>query len=299
MSFSLMIHGGAGAIREPARFADSLRRIVQSGSDMLAAGAGALDVVTHCVALLEDDQLYNAGCGAVLNADGAAFCDASIMDGRTLAAGAVAGVEGVRNPVRLARLVMEKTPHVLMIGSGAERLGRAHGVVFEDRSYFVTPERLAQLERAKARHETSLDHSPSAHGKLGTVGAVARDAAGDLAAATSTGGLVNQMSGRVGDSPVVGAGVYADNASCAISCTGVGEHFLRTSLARTAAFFVEERGLCAEEAAKEAIAYLVRKVNGSGALILVDREGRCAAARSTPGLLMAASQDGQIRVAAD
>lgn len=296
MTYSLMIHGGAGAIREPERFSDSLRRIVETGADMLASGADALDVVARCVSMLEDDPLYNAGCGAVLNADGDACCDASIMDGRDLSAGAVAGVRGPRNPVLLARLVMEKTHHVFMIGDGAERLGREHGLVFEDEAYFVTPERLAQLARAKARHETSLDHAPNAHGKLGTVGAVARDHAGNLAAATSTGGLVNQMSGRVGDSPVIGAGVYADNASCAISCTGVGEQFLRTSLARTAAFFVESQGLDAEAAAGEAIAYLIRKVNGSGGLIIVDRNGLCGAARSTSGLLMASAQDGRIAI---
>ncbi|WP_442754589.1 isoaspartyl peptidase/L-asparaginase family protein [Methylocystis sp. JAN1] len=296
MAYSLMIHGGAGAIRAPERFSGSLKHIVEAGADMLASGAGALDAVARCVSMLEDDPLYNAGCGAVLNADGAAYCDASIMDGRDLSAGAVAGVRGPRNPVLLARLVMEKTPHVFMVGAGAERLGREHGLVFENEAYFATPERLAQLARAKARHETSLDHAATAHGKLGTVGAVARDQAGNLAAATSTGGLVNQMSGRVGDSPVIGAGVYADNASCAISCTGVGEQFLRTALARTAAFFVESQGMDAEAAAREAVAYLVRRVDGSGGLIVVDRNGRCGAARSTPGLLMASARDGRITV---
>lgn len=291
-----MIHGGAGAILNPEKYADSLRRIVESGAARLAAGASALDAVAHCVTLLEDDPLYNAGRGSVLNADGAAFCDASIMDGRTLAAGAVAGVQRVRNPVLLARLTMEKSRHVFLIGEGAERFGRAHGAVFEDDSYFVTPERLAQLARAKKmRQEMALDHSTTAHDKLGTVGAVARDADGNLAAATSTGGLVNQIAGRVGDSPVIGAGVFADNESCAISCTGVGEHFLRTSLARTAAFLVEQ-GMTAEDAAKEAVAYLVRKVNGSGGLILVDRRGRCGAARSTPGLLMATAVDADVRI---
>ncbi|WP_457795779.1 isoaspartyl peptidase/L-asparaginase family protein [Methylocystis sp. S23] len=298
MTFSLMIHGGAGAIRAPERFAASLRRIVEAGAGMLADGAGALDVVARCVSMLEDDPLYNAGRGAVLNAEGAAFCDASIMDGRNLSAGAVAGVRGVRNPVLLARTVMEKTPHVFMIGSGAERLGREYGLDFEDESYFVTPDRLAQLARARARHETTLDHAPAAHGKLGTVGAVARDRAGDLAAATSTGGLVNQMSGRVGDSPVIGAGVYADNASCAVSCTGVGEQFLRTTLARMAAFYAESQGMAAEEAAKAAIAYLERKVQGSGGLIVVDRDARCGAAYSTPGMLTASARNGRIEIGA-
>jgi beta-aspartyl-peptidase (threonine type) len=298
MSYALMIHGGAGAIRAPERFAASLGRIVEAGADMLEAGAGALDVVARCVAMLEDDPLYNAGRGAVLNADGEAFCDASIMDGRTLSAGAVAGVRGPRNPVLLARLVMEKTQHVFLIGAGAERLGRQYGLAFEDESYFVTPEKRAQLARAKARHETSLDHAPTAHGKLGTVGAAALDRAGDLAAATSTGGLVNQMSGRVGDSPVIGAGVYADNASCAVSCTGVGEQFLRTSLARMAAFSVETQAMDAEAAARAAVAYLERKVQGSGGLIVVDRNARCGVAHTTPDMLFASAVDGRITIGA-
>jgi beta-aspartyl-peptidase (threonine type) len=296
MSFSLMIHGGAGAISRPERFADSLREVVEAGARMLRGGADALEAVAHCVALLEDEPLYNAGRGAALNADGAAFCDASIMDGRTLAAGAVAGVARVRNPVLLARVAMEKTPHVFFIGEGAEDLARAQGLVFEDASYFVTPERLEQLARARKWHETTLDHAKSAEGKLGTVGAVAMDLSGNLAAATSTGGLVNQMRGRVGDSPVVGAGVFADNESCAISCTGVGEHFLRTCLARTAAFFVEFQGMNAAGAADAAVAYLVRRLNGSGGLIIVDRRGTCGLAHSTPGLLAAAATAEELRI---
>ncbi len=296
MPYSLMIHGGAGAIRAPERYEPALARIIEAGAEMLETGAEALDVVTHCVGLLEDDPLFNAGCGAVLNTDGEACCDASIMDGRNLAAGAVAGVRGVRNPVRLARLVMETTPHVFMIGAGAERLGRSHGLPFEPESYFLTPERQAELARAKARREVTLDHAQGVSGKLGTVGAVARDHSGNLAAATSTGGLVNQMSGRVGDSPVIGAGVYADNESCAISCTGMGEQFLRTSLARTASFLVETQGMSAPEAAEAAIAYLARRVQGSGGLIMVDRKGNCGAAHSPPGLLMAAAENGNFRI---
>lgn len=296
MPYSLMIHGGAGAVSAQERFSGSLKHVVETGAGMLAAGAGALDVVTRCVAMLEDDPLFNAGRGAVLNADGAVFCDASIMDGRDLSAGAVAGISGPRNPILLARLVMEKTPHVFMIGAGAERLGRAHGLAFEDAAYFITPEQTAELARAKARQQTEPDAGPKAAGKLGTVGAVARDRSGDLAAATSTGGRPNQLSGRVGDSPVIGAGVFADNASCAISCTGDGEQFLRTSLARTAAFFVETQGMDADAAAHEAIRYLTRKVNGLGGLIVVDRDGRCGAAKSTPALLMATAQNGRIAV---
>jgi L-asparaginase / beta-aspartyl-peptidase len=287
MAASLLIHGGAGSIAAPERYVPALGRVVEASARLLEKGADALDVVCHCVEALEDDPLFNAGHGSVLNADGDAFCDASVMNGANLAAGAVAGVRGVRNPVALARLVMEKSPHVFMIGAGAERLGREHGVAFVDADYFLIPERLAELAEAKAREFE----------KHGTVGAVARDRAGNLAAATSTGGLVNQLYGRVGDSPVIGAGTYADNASCAVSCTGVGEHFLRTCLARVAAFLVETQGLAAPDAATAAIEHLVRKVGGWGGLIMVDAQGRCGVAHSSPNILYAAFENGEIRVA--
>jgi beta-aspartyl-peptidase (threonine type) len=293
MGVSLVIHGGAGDIGEPERYAPALRRIVEAGAHMLEQGARALDVVCHCVQALEDEPLFNAGRGSVLNADGMVRCDASIMDGATLAAGAVAGVQGVTNPVVLARLVMEKTPHVFMIGAGAEQLGREYGLAFAGADYFQTPERQAELENARARLTAARDQDGTKHG---TVGAVARDRRGDLAAATSTGGLVNQRAGRVGDSPVIGAGVYADNASCAVSCTGVGEDFLRTTLARVAAFQVETQRLSAAEAADAAIEYLVRKVRGSGGLIMVDADGHCGVAYSTRGMLFALHEDGKIRV---
>lgn len=290
-----MIHGGAGAFRDPGRFEPSLRHVIEAGARLLEAGASALDAVTQCVAMLEDDPLFNAGHGSVLNSDGDIFMDASIMDGRDLAAGSVAGVRGVRNPVRLARAVMEKSGHVLLIGSGAETFARGQGIVFSPADYFRTEEQVAQLARAKADQAVRLDHGGE---KLGTVGAVALDRNGDLAAATSTGGLTNQAFGRVGDSPVIGAGTYADNESCAVSCTGVGEHFLRTALARTTASFVEERGLDAEAAAQAAIEYLVRRVRGRGGLIVIDRAGRCARACSTPGILTATAQDGAVAVQA-
>jgi L-asparaginase / beta-aspartyl-peptidase len=292
---SLMIHGGAGAIRDPHRYQASLRAIVESGASLLAEGSSALDAVVHCVALLEDDPLYNAGRGSVLNAEGDALCDASIMDGRTLKAGAVAAVRGVRNPVRLAYEVMGKSGHVLLVGAGAERFARERRFEFEGEDYFRTEERVAQLAKAKRKHETALDHS-EIDAKLGTVGAVARDRNGDLAAATSTGGVVNQRFGRVGDSPLIGAGTFADNASCAVSCTGVGEDFIRTALARTAACFVEFRSMQAEEAARAAIRYLVDRVDGRGGLILIDREGRCGRAHSTPGMLTATFAAGGVRV---
>ncbi len=292
--FSLMIHGGAGSVPEPGKYDASLRRIIEAGAALLDGGGSALDAVAHCVALLEDDPLYNAGRGSVLNAEGVVECDASIMDGRDLAAGAVAGIRRIANPVRLARLVMERSGHVFLIGAGAEQFAREQGVELADPAYFLTERRIAQLARAAQKQAVALDHSQDE--KLGTVGAVARDKAGNLAAATSTGGMTNKRWGRVGDSPVIGAGTYADNASCAVSCTGVGEHFLRTALARTAAFFVEERGMSAQEAADAAIRRLIDRVQGEGALIVVDREGHCGHAKSTPALIFAAVEGGKIRI---
>ena len=254
------------------RFGTSSKRALA----LLEKGASALDAVTHCVVLLEDDPLYNAGRGSVLNAQGIVDCDASIMDGRTMDAGAIAGVRGIKNPVLLARAVLEASEHVFLIGEGAETFAREHKLSFEEADYFLTEHRVAQLARVKEKQSVALDHSQANDLKLGTVGAVARDKDGNLAAATSTGGLVNKQFGRVGDSAVIGAGTFADNASCAISCTGIGEHFLRTSLARTAAFFIEYRGMRAQEAADAAIRYLTQKIQGLGGLILIDRDGGCA-----------------------
>jgi len=295
-SYSLMIHGGAGVIRNPERFESSLHRIVTAGAELLEQGGTARDAVSLCVSLLEDDPLYNAGLGSVLNADGVAECDAAIMDGRDLSAGAVAGVGRIKNPILAARAVMENSAHVFLIGAGAEAFAARNKVAMVAESYFRTSERLDDLARAKARNETALDHVAPSAKKLGTVGAVARDCAGNLAAATSTGGMTNKLPGRVGDSPVIGAGVFADNASCAVSCTGVGEHFLRTSLARTVGFLIEDMGLETQAATDEAIRRLVNKVNGVGALIVVGRDGVCARAQSTPGLLSATARDGVISV---
>jgi beta-aspartyl-peptidase (threonine type) len=197
---------------------------------------------------------------------------------------------------KLARAVMEKSEHVFLIGEGAERFAREHGTSFEDAEYFLTEARIAQLAEAEKKQATVLDHSQTNERKLGTVGAVARDRSSNLAATTSTGGLVNQHWGRVGDSAIIGAGVFADNASCAVSCTGIGEHLLRTSLAKTAALFIEYRGVRADEAADAAIRYLVDKVHGLDGLIIVDRDGTCARANSLPGMLTATAENDEVRI---
>lgn len=298
-TYAIAVHGGAGAVpraaltpEREARYREGLERALDAGYALLEGGGSSLDAVTTAVRILEDDPLFNAGHGAALTRDGAAELDAAIMDGRQLRAGAVASVRHVRNPIELARRVMEKSRHVLLVGAGAEEFALEEKFQLVPNLYFRTAERVEQLE-AEQRGARVSDLVPSTRG---TVGAVARDTAGNLAAATSTGGMTNKRPGRVGDSPIIGAGTFADNASCAVSCTGIGEDFLRTALARTAAFFVEERGMPARDAAEAAIRYLTRKVQGIGGLILIDREGRCARAFSTPDMLTATAENGAIRV---
>lgn len=288
-----MIHGGSGSLEDlkyeagEAEFKESITTILEQGRQRLERGDSALDVVEHCVTLLENDRLYNAGRGSVLNAMGNVEMDAALMSGRNLKAGAVACVEQVKNPIALARRVLEQGDHVLLAGHGALEFAKLCQMETCPKEYFITENRIQQLAAAQAAGRITLDHErvkPHAE-KLGTVGAVARDLQGDLAAATSTGGLVNNHWGRVGDTPIVGAGVYADNESCAVSATGYGEEFLRTVLARTISVFVEFKGMNAEAAAKAGIEYLVRRVNGEGGVIVIDAAGRCAAAQSTSGLI--------------
>jgi L-asparaginase / beta-aspartyl-peptidase len=291
-SYSLMIHGGAGALEDlkyeasEAEFKQSITAILEQGRQRLAAGDPALDVVEYCVTLLEDDRLYNAGCGSVLNADGKVEMDAALMNGSDLRAGAVAGIRNIKNPIALARLVLERGEHVLLMGDGALEFAKFCQVETYPDDYFITESRIKQLAEAQVAGRMTLDHErikPSQ--KLGTVGAVARDLRGNLAAATSTGGLVNKRWGRVGDTPIVGAGVFADNDTCAVSATGYGEQFLRTVLAKTISDLVLYRGLDAAAAATAGIEYLVAKVNGDGGVIVIDRAGRCGAAQSTSGLI--------------
>jgi beta-aspartyl-peptidase (threonine type) len=294
--FSLMIHGGVGGAHDAEPYESSLRRVAEAGARLLEEGASALDAVAQCVVLLEDDPLFNAGRGSALNVDGEALLDASIMDGSTLAAGAAASLRGVRNPVLLARAIMERSDHVFLIGEGAAQFARESGLALASAEYFVTEARVKELEEAKRRRGAALDQMQNPECRPGTVGAVARDKRGNLAAATSTGGVTNAARGRVGDSPVIGAGTYADNLSCAVSCTGVGEDFLRTALARTAASLVEHRGLNAASAADAAIQLLVDRVNGLGGLIIVDHNGECAHAHSTRSICVAWVRNGEIKV---
>ncbi len=291
-NFSLIIHGGAGALEQikreenEAEFKESIYRILEHGRHILAKGGSALDVVEQCAAQLEDDPLYNAGRGSVLNEYGEVEMDAAIMDGKTFEAGAVAGITSIKNPTVLARQVLEKSEHVMLIGKGAREFAKFCGLPRMDNDYFVIDTRVRQWKEAQKMGGMMLDHEAAKPSqKLGTIGAVARDSAGNLAAATSTGGIVNKRWGRVGDSPIIGAGVFADNETCAVSATGYGEQFQRTVLCKMIADFVYFRDMDAQAAAGAGIDYLVNKVQGLGGVIVIDRTGKCAAGHSTSGMI--------------
>ncbi|WP_423061844.1 beta-aspartyl-peptidase [Citrobacter portucalensis] len=293
----IAIHGGAGAItrsqlsqEQELRYIQALSDIVETGQRMLEDGRSALDVVTEAVRLLEECPLFNAGIGAVYTRDETHELDACVMDGNTLNAGAVAGVSHLRNPILAARLVMEHSPHVMMIGEGAENFAIAQGMERVSADIFSTPERYAQLLAARAAGETVLDHSASPldeNTKMGTVGAVALDMFGNLAAATSTGGMTNKLPGRVGDSPLVGAGCYANNASVAVSCTGTGEVFIRALAAYDIAALMDYGGLSLSEACERVVMEKLPALGGSGGLIAIDHEGNVALPFNSEGMYRA------------
>lgn len=292
-----MIHGGAGAIYAPDKYRGSMQDILAQGERALKEGRPALDVVELCVKLLEDDPLYNAGKGSVLNASGEVEMDAGIMDGKNLQAGTVAAVRLVKNPISLARKVMEETEHVTLATDGALEFAKHIGAPLESSEYFIIDARVEQLRQAQGTEKIVLDHNAIEEKKLGTVGAVARDQQGNLAAATSTGGLVNKKFGRVGDTPIVGAGVFADNETCAVSTTGYGEQMMRTVLAKTISDLMAFKGLTVEQAAKDGIAYFVAKVNGIGGAIVIDKYGGCSGAFSSPSMLYGwVKEDGVVQL---
>jgi beta-aspartyl-peptidase (threonine type) len=296
--YSIAIHGGAGAVPRhtltPAReqhYRDGLAAALDLGYSILEKGGSSLDAVTAAVRTMEDNPLFNAGRGAALTRDGAAELDAAIMEGRQQRAGAVATVRHVRNPIELARRVMEKSRHVLLVGAGAEELALEEGLALVPNTYFRTEERQAQLESERSGRPVS-DLIPSSQG---TVGAVALDAAGDLAAATSTGGMTNKRPGRVGDSPIIGAGTYAKNGVCAVSATGHGEYFIRTVAAHHICAAVEYRGLPLREAVHELLHRRLRELGGSGGVIAIDGDGRIVTEFSTEGMFRGARDASGLR----
>jgi len=279
--FALALHGGAGTLRRgdmtaerEALYRAGLTRALEAGRDILAAGGSALDAVVQAVCALEDDPLFNAGRGAVFTHDGTQEMDAAVMVGRDRRAGAVAGIFGPRNPVLAARAVMERSAHVLLIGEGATRFCREVGLAFAEPDYFFTEARWRALAETIALEAAGGADTDEAR-RHGTVGAVARDRNGNLAAATSTGGMTGKLPGRVGDSPIIGAGTFADNVTCAVSATGHGEFFIRYAVAHEIAARIAHGNQALADAAASVIAELGR-IGGSGGLVAVGRDGALA-----------------------
>lgn len=308
----LAIHGGAGAIaRDDASpqlrqaYEQALADVLESAGRLLADGATALDVVVEAVRLLEECPLFNAGHGAVFTGDARHELDASVMDGATRRAGAVAGIMHLRNPVLAARAVMQHSPHVLLIGEGAERFGREQGLQVVENSFFSTAERREQLDRVRAtgRDTMVLDHDAPLRqpleesSKFGTVGAVACDVQGRLAAATSTGGMTNKWPGRVGDSPLVGAGCYADGV-CAVSATGTGEAFMRAAAAYDVSAQMRYAGATLEEAAGRLVYETLPALDGAGGIIAVDAHGNVQMPFNTQGMYRGSLRVGEAPVVA-
>lgn len=287
---AIAIHGGAGSMTAEqlgpdggAAYRAALGTALDAGYAVLERGGSSLDAVTEAVRILEDDPLFNAGRGAVLAHDGSAELDASIMDGKHLRAGAVAGLRHVRNPVALARRVLEASPHVMLSGAGAEEFALEQGFTLVPNSYFETPLRRTQLERVLQGRSAPRDEPQG----LGTVGAVALDRNGNLAAATSTGGMTGKRWGRIGDSPIIGAGTYADNGSCAVSATGHGEYFIRSVVAYDVCALVAYRGWSLVRAARDVVQRKLRERGGEGGLVAIDRAGNVSMEFNGDGMFRA------------
>ena len=299
-----IIHGGAGVIKRgsltPERekqYRDKLEEALLAGYKALQSGKSSLDAVEIAIRILEDSPLFNAGKGAVFTADGKNELDASIMNGKTLAAGAVAGLRHVKNPITLARAVMEKSPHVMMIADGAERFAKEQGIEIVDEKYFWTQERWDSLQRLlKQEKEKAAEPKPKGlsenlaelpYNKFGTVGAVALDKDGNLAAGTSTGGMTNKKYGRVGDAPIIGAGTYANNDSCGVSATGWGEFFIRIGVARDICALMEYRAMPIQAASDLVIKQKLQKLGGDGGIIGLDKFGNIGISFNSEGMYRA------------
>jgi len=306
MSYALAIHGGAGELSRAATSAErerafrhGLSAALRVGQAVLEVGGSALDAVENAVAALEDDPLFNAGRGAVLTAAGTVELDAAIMDGATLRAGAVAQITRLKNPIRLARRILEQSAHVLLVGAGAEAFATAAGFELVTPDYFAIDERRRQLERLQKRLQQAggvvAQKWPAqieTDEPLGTVGAVARDLAGNLAAATSTGGTTGKLPGRVGDSPLIGAGTYADNDSCAVSTSGHGEWFIRTVQAYDIVARLRYGGATLEAAVTSAIQQRLVQLGAAGGLIAIDKQGVICMRHNTTAMFRASVRAG-------
>jgi L-asparaginase / beta-aspartyl-peptidase len=295
--FGIVIHGGAGTLPRAEMSGDSERKYraglteaIDAGYAVMQDGGTSLDAVTRAVMLLEDNPLFNAGRGSVFTLDGRNEMDASIMEGRTLKAGAVCGLTRIRNPVELARTVMERSEHVMLAGAGAEEFAASQGISFVPQSYFHTAERWQQLERIRAGEFGLSGHTIS---HVGTVGAVALDTHGHLAAATSTGGMTGKRFQRIGDSPIIGAGTYADDRSCAVSATGHGEIFIRAAVAHDVCARMRFGGRSVGEAARQVIFGELAALGGEGGVIAIDTHGEIAMEFNSEGMFRASKKAGE------
>jgi len=291
--FTIAVHGGAGTIskksmtpEKEAAYFKALNEAIDAGYRILEKKGSALDAVKAAVIELENNILFNAGKGSVFTNTETHEMDASIMDGKDLSAGAVAAVKNIRNPVELAYSVMKKSEHVFLIGNGAEEFAKQNGIAFEPDEYFYSEFRHKQLQNAKRANETALDHDITINDdkKFGTVGAVACDAKGNLAAATSTGGMTNKQFGRVGDSPIIGIGTYANNKTCAISCTGHGEPFIKAVAAYDVSCLMEYKGFSLEKAMNKVTMKKLVKIDGEGGMIGVDANGNASLIFNSKGM---------------
>ncbi len=289
--FAIAVHGGAGTLlphlltpEKEIQYKNALKEALIAGQKILQQNGSSLDAVEAAVKVLEDCPLFNAGKGAVFNAAGAHEMDASIMNGFDKSCGAVAGISGVKNPVALARAVMEKTEHILLIGKGAEEFAKAQNFEFQSADYFYDAFRFEQWQQAKSEDKIQLDHTAEHEKKFGTVGAVALDMEGNLAAATSTGGMTNKKFGRVGDTPIIGAGTYACNQTCAISCTGHGEYFMKQLVAYDIACLMEYKGYTIEQACDTVVHHKLKAIGGEGGLIGIDSAGNICLSFNSAGM---------------
>src|SRR5438876_1428700 len=309
-SFVLVIHGGAGVIpreqmppQKEGEYRAALKAALQAGYDLLKTNGTSLDAVSAAIRMMEDSPLFNAGHGAVLNSAGEVELDAAIMDGATRKAGAIAAVKHIKNPIDLARLVMDRSPHVMLVADGAEAFAAEQGLVRVARQYFITEHRQKQLERIQREQSSgskpqSIWQQERVTDSFGTVGAVALDRQGNLAAGTSTGGIANKKPGRVGDSALIGAGTYADNATCAVSATGHGEYIVRAVVAHDISALVEYRGLSPGEAAELVVKMKLVEFGGEGGVIGADRKGNIAMQFNSQGMYRAfVREDGKHFVA--
>lgn len=294
MSIAIAIHGGAGTI-DPSQmspdleiqYKQGLKNALQAAHAVLKNNGSADDAVVAAVVSLENFPLFNAGKGSVFNHIGKHEMDASLMCGKDLTAGAVCGVKNIKNPIRLAQSVMLHSPHVMMAGAGAEEFAKSLQIEFADDEYFYTEQRYKQWQDVQGSETVQLDHTVKSNNKMGTVGAVALDSFGNLAAATSTGGMTNKKFGRVGDTPVIGAGTYANNATCAISCTGHGELFLRAVVAYDISCLMEYKGYSLKEACEIVVMDKLVKIGGEGGLVALDAQGNIELPFNSAGMYRA------------